>query len=147
MFLRPETDKEKSLKEELDLLKRELDKELEMKSNGEFAQRPGEDQSNLSDIISQKEKELELLIRDLDDKARIRPKAPERPGSGSGRITGSSDRPPSRSGSIDESRSLDHNGRPPSRGAGDAWSRPNSDRRAFQGGRDRGFFGSRDYDR
>lgn len=143
MLSRPETDKEKSLKEELDLLK----SELEMKRNGELARGPGEDQSDLSDIISQKEKELELLIHDLDDKATIRPKAPERPGSGSGRVTGSSDRPPSRSGSIDGNRSMDYNGRPPSRGTGDAWSRPNSDRRALQGGRDGGFFGSRDYER
>ncbi|OWM76128.1 hypothetical protein CDL15_Pgr009774 [Punica granatum] len=144
---RPETEQEKALKEELDLLKRELDKTPEMNKNSESAQGPDADQSNLSDRISQKERELEMLIRDLDDKIRFRPKAPERPGSGSGRSTGYSDRPPSRSGSIDESRGMDYNGRPSSRGTGDAWARPAGDRRAFQGGRDRGFFGSRDYDR
>lgn len=144
MFFREETEQEKVLKAELDLMKRELDRELEMKRNGESAQGPGDDQSNLSNIISQKEKELEMLIHDLDNKVRFRPKASERPGSGSGRV---SDRPSSRSGSIDEPQSVDYNGRPTSRGTGDARARSGSDRRAFQGGRDRGFFGGRDYDR
>lgn len=145
MFFRLETDQEKALKEELGLLKGELDKELEIKRNDESAQGPGEDQSSLSDILSQKEGELEVLIRDLDDKVRFRQKVPERPGSGSGRLAGSSDRPPSRSGSVDGSHSMDYNGHPPSRGTGDAWAGPNSDRRAFKGGRNRGFFGSRNF--
>lgn len=47
MFFRPETDQEKALREELGLLKRELDKELEIKRNDKSAQGPGEDQSQL----------------------------------------------------------------------------------------------------
>lgn len=140
-------DQVKALKEELDLLNRQLEKELEMNKNGESLRGPGADQSKISDLISQKEKELEMLIRDLDGKVKFKPKASERPGSGSGRAYGFSDRPPSRSGSTDESQSMDYNGRPPSRGTGNAWARPGNDRREFQGGRDWRFYGSKDFDR
>ncbi|KAK4790451.1 hypothetical protein SAY86_017755 [Trapa natans] len=143
---REETDKEKALKEELDLLKRQ-EQELEMNKNDKKFQELNADHCNLSDIISQKEKELEMLSRDLDDKVRFKPKASERPDSGLGRASGFSDRPRSWSGSIDESQSLDYDGRPPSRGTGNARARPGSDRREFQGGREGGFFSSRDFDR
>ncbi|KAK4791535.1 hypothetical protein SAY86_031948 [Trapa natans] len=143
---RVETDKEKALKEELNLLKRE-EQELETNKDGKNLHGSDADRSNLSEIISQKEKELAMLSRDLDDKVRFKPKASERPDSGSGRASGFSDRPRSRSGSIDEPQILDYDGRPPSRGTGNARARPGNDRRDFQGGRERGFFGSRDFDR
>lgn len=131
---RPETDEEKVLKEEIGDIKKELEKES------------AEGESSLQDILLQKEKDLELLIRDLDNKVRFGQKA-ERPGSGAGRTGGYPDRPPSQSGSIDGSRGVDFNDRPRSRGFNDAFARPNDDRRAFQGGRDRGGFLNRDSDR
>ncbi|KAF8040751.1 hypothetical protein BT93_B2854 [Corymbia citriodora subsp. variegata] len=143
---RPQTELEKMLKEEIENMK-EMEKELAHKANNENSQGSEGDQPSLSDAISLKEKELETLTRDLDDKVRFGQKSVERPGSGYGRSGSFSDRPPSRSGSIDESRSVDYNGRPSSRGMGDAWSRSGNDRRPFQGGRDRGFLASRDSDR
>ncbi|KAJ9169453.1 hypothetical protein P3X46_017650 [Hevea brasiliensis] len=134
---RTPTPEEKLLKEEIERLK-EDQKSL---------QGPGEDQPNLQDIISQKEKELEHLTRDLDDKVRFGQKAIERPGSGTGRSASFSERPPSRSGSFDESRSIEYTDRPQSRGTQDIWTRPGDDRRQFQGGREREFVGSRDFDR
>ncbi|XP_012085521.3 eukaryotic translation initiation factor 4B2 [Jatropha curcas] len=142
---RSETEEEKLLKEEIEHLK-ERQKELLTKGNRETLQGSDGDQSNLQDIISLKEKELEQLIRDLDDKIRFGQKAVDRPGSGSGR--GSfSERPSSQSGSFDESRSVEYIDRPQSRGAQDAWTRPIEDRRPFQSGKERGFLGSRDFDR
>ncbi|XP_076914153.1 eukaryotic translation initiation factor 4B1-like [Bidens hawaiensis] len=64
---RPETEAEKNLKEEIYNLKRE-------------------NQTGLHDTILEKEKELEQLTRDLDDKLRFAQKTVERPGSGSGRM-------------------------------------------------------------
>lgn len=149
-FCRPETEEEKKLKEEIDHLK-ELERESTIKTKRESLQEPGGDQSSLSDVIVLKEKELEALIRELDDKIRFGQKALERPGSrpgsGAGRVPGFPERPPSRSGSIEETRSMDFMDRPKSRGAGDVWSRPADDRRSFGAGRDRGFLGSRDLDR
>ncbi|XP_042500714.1 eukaryotic translation initiation factor 4B2-like [Macadamia integrifolia] len=84
-----------------------------------------------------KEKDLELLIRELDDKVRFGQKSFERPGSGAGRVAGLPERPPSQSGLSDDYRS----------GTADVWSRPGDDRRAFQGGRERGFLSNRDIDR
>ncbi|GLT36653.1 hypothetical protein SLA2020_110160 [Shorea laevis] len=130
---RPETDEEKVLKEEIDTLRKELEKD----SAG--------DQPSLRDTLLQKEKDLEMLIRDLDDKVRFGQKA-ERPGSGAGRIGGFLDRPPSQSGSTDGSRSVDFTDRPRSRGTGDIGTRLGDDRRAFQGGRERRFL-NRDLDR
>ncbi|GLT86539.1 hypothetical protein SLE2022_046730 [Rubroshorea leprosula] len=130
---RPETDEEKVIKEEIDTLRKELEKD----SAG--------DQPSLRDTLLQKEKDLVMLIRDLDDKVRFGQKA-ERPGSGAGRIGGFPDRPTSQSGSTDGSRSVDFTDRPRSRGTGDIRTRPGDDRRAFQGGRERGFL-NRDLDR
>ncbi|KAL2343107.1 hypothetical protein Fmac_004392 [Flemingia macrophylla] len=145
---RPETMEEKLLKEEIDNLKKELEKEPAMNSNKESADEAGGDQNSTHAILQQKEKELELLIRDLDDKVRFGQKAIERPGSSAGKSSGPSDRPPSRSGSFDDSRSVDFTDRPRSRGTGDMWMRPSDDRRQFQGSRERGWFsGSRDSNR
>ncbi|KAK6930943.1 Plant specific eukaryotic initiation factor 4B, partial [Dillenia turbinata] len=142
---RPETEKEKSLKEEIDNIKKELER-----ADKEQPQSSGEE-SNLRDILLLKEKDLELLTRDLNDRVRFGQKAVDRPGSGAGRVATFAERPPSQSGSFEEARSMDFVDRPRSRGTGDAWIRPGEDRRhfkgGFQGGRERGFLGSRDFDR
>ncbi|PON99080.1 Eukaryotic initiation factor [Trema orientale] len=142
---RPETEEERMLKEEIDNLKKELEKEspLTRESEEELAG----NQPNLLDTILQKERELEKLIRDLNDKVRFGQKPAERPGSGAGRGGSYLERTPSQSGSFEESRSTEFTERPRSRGTVDLWSRPSEDRRAFQGGRERGFLGSRDLDR
>ncbi|XWS63740.1 hypothetical protein CRYUN_Cryun06bG0127600 [Craigia yunnanensis] len=142
---RPETEEEKILKEEINNLKKELEKDST--PNSESAG----DQPILRDMLLHKERELEILIQDLENKVRFGQKAVERPGSGAGRIGSFPDRPPSQSGSIDSSRSVEFMDRPRSRGTADAWTRPGDDRRGFhggfQGGSDRGFLGNRDLDR
>ncbi|KAG5041133.1 hypothetical protein JHK85_013609 [Glycine max] len=145
---RPETMEEKLLKEEIDNLKKELEKESTINSNKESVDEAGGDQTSTHAILQQKEKELELLIRDLDDKVRFGQKAIERPGSSAGKSSTFSDRPHSRSGSFEDSRSVDFTDRPRSRGTGDMWMHPSDDRRQFQGSRERGWFsGSRDLNR
>ncbi|XP_022776184.1 eukaryotic translation initiation factor 4B2-like isoform X2 [Durio zibethinus] len=131
---RPETEDEKKLKEEIDNLRKELGNDST--PNSESAEK-----------LLNKERELEILIQDLDKKVRFGQKAVERPGSGAGRFGSFSDRPPSQSGSIDGSRSVEFMDRPRSRGTADSWTRPGDDRRGFQGGQDRGFLGNRDLDR
>ncbi|XP_027096909.2 eukaryotic translation initiation factor 4B2-like [Coffea arabica] len=131
---RLETEEEKNLKEEIEHLKKES------------LQKPGDDQS-LHDQILQKEKDLELLIRELDDKVRFGPKPTERPGSGAGRLTGHPERPHSQPAAYEEPRGGEFMDRPRSRGTGDAWARSMDDRRAYHGGRSRGFLGNRDTDR
>lgn len=134
---------EKLLKEEIDNLKKELEKESTINSNKESVDEAGGDQTSTHAILQQKEKELELLIRDLDDKVRFGQKAIERPGSSAGKSSTFSDRPHSRSGSFEDSRSVDFTDRPRSRGTGDMWMHPSDDRRQFQGGsRERGWFSS-----
>ncbi|TYJ49979.1 hypothetical protein E1A91_A01G172400v1 [Gossypium mustelinum] len=136
---RPETEEEKILKEEIDNLK-ELEKDLTPTSESG-------DQHSLHEKLLHKERELEMLILDLENKARFGQKVVERPGSGAGRTGSFTDRPPPQSGSIDGSRSVEFMDRPRSGGTADAWTRPGDDRRGFQGGRDRGFVGNRDMDR
>ncbi|KAL1336561.1 hypothetical protein HN51_030924 [Arachis hypogaea] len=163
-FDRPETTEEKLLKEEIDNLKKELGKESEANSNKISSDEV--DTTNKESMLLQKERELEILTRDLDNKIRFGQKAIEGPGSAIGRTTGFPDRPPSQSGSFEDSRSVDSADRPRSRGTGDMWARSNEgrgplrsnedrrplrsneDRRPFQGSRDRGWFqNSRDLDR
>lgn len=145
---RPETMEEKLLKEEIDNLKKQLEKEPTVNSNEESADGAGGDQTGTRAMLLEKERELELLIRDLDDKVRFGQKAVERPGSSAGKTAGFSDRPPSRSGSFEDSRSVDFTDRPRSRGTGDMSMRPTDDRRQFQGSKDRGWFSnSRDLNR
>ncbi|GAB4840476.1 hypothetical protein Ancab_021245 [Ancistrocladus abbreviatus] len=162
---RPETEEEKALKAEIDQLKRELEKE----SSNIASPGDSSDENSLCVQIALKERDLEILIRDLDDKVRFGQKAVERPGSG--RLAGFSERPTSQSGSSEDLRGAGRfaafSGRPPSQsgysedlegaefidqshshGTGDVWTRPNEDRRVgFQASRDRVFSGSRDYDR
>ncbi|KAL5053536.1 hypothetical protein RYX36_034218 [Vicia faba] len=136
---RLETVEEKLLKEEIDNLKKEIEKESSISSNKEVDDAAG-GQTGTRAMLLEKEKELELLIRDLDDKVRFGQKAVERPGSSSGKSAGFPDRPPSRSGSFEDSRSVDFSDRPRSRGTGDMSMRPTDDRRQFQGSKDRGWF-------
>uniref|UniRef100_A0A6N2N5W7 Uncharacterized protein n=1 Tax=Salix viminalis TaxID=40686 RepID=A0A6N2N5W7_SALVM len=142
----PETEEEKLLKEQIEHLKTEHEKELTTKVNQESQQVSVDKLPSLMEIINEKERELEILVHDLDDKVRFGPKVIERPGSGAGRSSGFSERPPSRPGSFDESRSTEFMDRPRSRGKPDIWTRPADERRSFQGGRERGFLGSRDFD-
>ncbi|GMH01554.1 hypothetical protein Nepgr_003393 [Nepenthes gracilis] len=139
---RPETEEERALKEEIGQLKKELEKELA----NDASQASGGDKTSISDLISIKERDLEILTMDLDDKVRFGQKSVERPGSGAGRFASFPERPPSQSGTSEDLRGAEFMDRPRSRGTGDVWTRPNEDRRGgFQGGRDRGFLGSRDY--
>ncbi|XP_021743498.1 eukaryotic translation initiation factor 4B2-like [Chenopodium quinoa] len=150
---RPETEEEKALKEEIENLKKELEKE----PDNDAPQETEGEQTSLRDLIKSKESDLETLTRELDDKVRFGQKAVERPGSrhgsrpgsGAGRFTNYPERPPSQSGSFDNGRVPEVMDRPRSRGTGDVWTRPGEDRRGgFQGGRDRGgFLGNRDFDR
>ncbi|KAA8533221.1 hypothetical protein F0562_033246 [Nyssa sinensis] len=144
---RPETEAEKNLKEEIDHLKKDLEKECALNATRESVQGSGEDQASLHDLILQKERDLELLTRELDGKVRFGQKVIERPGSGAGRIAGLPERPPSRSETFEESRSMEFMERPHSRGTGDVWTGQGDDRRSLQGGRERGFLGNRDIDR
>ncbi|KAK6116558.1 hypothetical protein DH2020_049664 [Rehmannia glutinosa] len=95
---RPETEEEKNLKEEIEHMKKEL------------VQKSVEDQTSIRDLILQKEQDLELLVRQLDDKVRYSQRIFERKNSGS--FTG--DRPPSRPGSYDEQPRANSHDRPPS---------------------------------
>ncbi|XP_031480040.1 eukaryotic translation initiation factor 4B1 [Nymphaea colorata] len=143
---RPETIEEKLLKGEINQLKEKLSKEPEVKLNGESDQDSSE-QPVLQDLVKKKEKELELLIQELDDKIRFGQRGGDRPGSGASRTSVVHiDRPPSQSGLSEDSRSVEYSDRPRSRGgAPDVWSKAD-DRRGFLG-RERGFLGSRDADR
>lgn len=143
---RPEAEEEKILKEEIDILRKELEEGLSLNTNKESVQESAGDVQNLRDRIKKKEHELEMLILDLDDKVRFGKKATERPGSGAGRAAVFPERPPSQ-GSFDESRSFESMDRPRSRGTADVWSRPADDKKPFQGARDRGFLGNRDMER
>ncbi|CAN4124007.1 unnamed protein product [Withania somnifera] len=108
---RPETQEEKNLKEEIEQLRKEATLCSE------------EDKINLQKVINQKERDLELLIRDLDDKVRFQ-KPIQRPGSGSGRGGGHPDRSLSQPAFYEDRRAGDQMDRPRSRSGGDAWARP-----------------------
>lgn len=143
---RPETLEEKTLKEEINHLNK-LVKEAEVNVNGESVAGTSEECISLQEQIQVKERDLEVLIHELDDKVRFGQKVSDRPSSGAGRIASFPDRPPSQSGMPEESRSMEFVERPQSRGSADVWTRSGDDRRAFQGSRERGFFGNRDMDR
>ncbi|GER51559.1 eukaryotic translation initiation factor 4Bfamily protein [Striga asiatica] len=98
----PETEEEKNLKEEIEHLKTELLK------------KPVEDQTATLNLIRQKESDLELLVRQLDDKVRYSQKIFERKSSGPFTGSGFNERPPSRPGSQDEQRRFGSLDRPPS---------------------------------
>ncbi|CAN6268259.1 unnamed protein product, partial [Urochloa humidicola] len=132
---RPESDEEKNLKEEINLMKVDL-KEIE----GKIADDPDQasvDAKNLSEKISQLESQLEQLTRELDDKIRFG----QRPRSGAGRVTAL---PPTSLADEPQATVVD---RPRSRGGMEPHSRP-EERWGFQGSRERGSFGgSRSSDR
>lgn len=142
---RPGTEEERQLKEELNQLKKALTEESEGSANGESEQSSADQQASLREQIAQREKDLEKLIHDMDDKVRFRQRASS---PGASRVAYSSDRLPSQPGTFEESKSMDFTERPHSRGrTGDSWGKPSDDRRGFQGGRETGFPGSRSMDR
>ncbi|KAL0297034.1 UNVERIFIED_CONTAM: Eukaryotic translation initiation factor 4B2 [Sesamum radiatum] len=89
------------MKEEIEHLKEEL------------PQKSGEDRSTLHGLVLKREQDLELLVRQLDDKVRYSQKIFERQSSGGVRGPGFSDRSPSQSGAYEDPRAGFHN-RPPS---------------------------------
>ncbi|XP_074295765.1 eukaryotic translation initiation factor 4B2-like [Silene latifolia] len=162
---RPETEEEKTFKEEIEILKKDLENAGKDVPDGS-----GVEEANLRGLIESKERNLEILIRELDDKVRFGQKPVERPGSGAGRpgsgagrpssgagrpgsgagrYMGFQERPPPRSETFNDYRGAETMDRPRSRGTGDnIWTRPGEDRRGgFQGNRDRGFVGNRDFNR
>lgn len=145
-LFRPETEDEKTLKEEINYLK-ELMKGAEVNANGELVAGAAEERATLHKQILTKERDLETLRCDLNSKVRFGQRAAsDRPSSGAGRIASFPDRPPSQSGMPDEPRSMEFMERPRSRGS-DVWTRSGEDRKSFQSGRERGFFANRDMDR
>ncbi|KAJ8510562.1 hypothetical protein OPV22_000996 [Ensete ventricosum] len=143
------SNEEKMLKEKINYLK-SLARETEGDLNGKFKKLSAEELSKLHEEIARKEKDLELLVHQFDEKVQVgqRTTANIRPGSGSGRSDTSSTRPPSQSGMSEGSRSIDFVDRPQSGGGtGDAWGKHVDDRRGFQGRRDKSFFESRNADR
>ncbi|RLN06935.1 eukaryotic translation initiation factor 4B1-like [Panicum miliaceum] len=121
---RPETDDERVLKEEINLLKLEL--------NENEAKMSDDDAKSLAEKITQMEKQLELLTIAMDDKIRFS----QRPGSGAGRVTAS---PPTNL--ADESQIRESMERPGSRSGMDQYAKPTEERWGFQESRDRGSFG------
>nr|XP_043637458.1 eukaryotic translation initiation factor 4B2-like [Erigeron canadensis] len=94
---RSETEAEKNLKEEIENLKRECEKESVFNAEKGY----NGNQSSLHNKILQLEGELEQLSRDLDDKLRFTQKPIERPGSGAGRVgPGFQERPGSGAGRV-----------------------------------------------
>ncbi|PKA55491.1 hypothetical protein AXF42_Ash006693 [Apostasia shenzhenica] len=146
---RPETDEEKMLKEEIDDLKKELVKETENKPDYDFTGNFAEPIKALHEQIRHREKELDQLIRKLNDKVRFGQRASTdvRPGSGAGRIPLSPDRPLSHSGMSEDSIHMEFKERPRSRGTAESWDRPMDDRRGFNSGRDLGFLAGGNVDR
>ncbi|XP_068657553.1 eukaryotic translation initiation factor 4B1 [Aristolochia californica] len=141
---RAETAEEKMLKEEINHLKKELAKESQANENGESIDKAG----SLHEELLRRERDLELLTRELDDKIRFGQRASERPGCGSGGVgPGLPERPPSQSGRQEESRSMEFVDRPRSRRSADTWSRGDDRRGAAFQGRDRGLISNRDLDR
>ncbi|CAI9775354.1 unnamed protein product [Fraxinus pennsylvanica] len=116
---RPETEEEKSLKEEIEHLKKE------------FLEKSGQEQSGLQALIFEREKDLELLMQELDYKVHYSQKMVERPSSVAGRgaisierpnwpasyedpRAGFPERPPSRPGAHEDPRAV-YSERPRSR--------------------------------
>ncbi|XP_031476171.1 eukaryotic translation initiation factor 4B2-like [Nymphaea colorata] len=144
---RPETMEEKILRNEINQLKGKLSTDAHVQLNGESDQDSGRLQT-LQDLVVKKETELELLVRELDDKVRFGQRGNDRPGSGASRTgVGYLERPSSQSGASEDSRSMEFAERPHSRGgAPDVWSRTDNGR-GFRGTKERGFPVNRDADR
>lgn len=141
---RPETEDEVKLKEEINALK-ELAKQNNDGKVAENGNASGEEnQQTLSETIMKKEKELELLITELDDKIRFDNKrGGDRPGSTGGRPFESFERPGSQSGRSDNGKNFESFERPKSRGSesggADVWTRSGEERRGMYGSRERTF--------
>uniref|UniRef100_J3LEE8 Uncharacterized protein n=2 Tax=Oryza brachyantha TaxID=4533 RepID=J3LEE8_ORYBR len=121
---RPETNEEKLLKEEIDLLRVDL-KDTETNISEE-------EKKGLSEKLSQMERELKRLTVELDDKARFG----QRPGSGSGKVTAQLP-----TNSAEESHITESMEQPRSHSNIDQNQKPVEERWGFQGNRDRGSFG------
>ncbi|TVU29427.1 hypothetical protein EJB05_20992, partial [Eragrostis curvula] len=121
---RPETTEERELKEEINLLKVELNE-----SEGKMSD---DDEKSLSEKIAQMERQLELLTIDLDDKIRFS----QRPGSGAGRVAAS---PPTNIAS--GSQYTETMERTHSRNGTEQYPKPTEERWGFQANRDRSSFG------
>ncbi|XP_062184771.1 eukaryotic translation initiation factor 4B1-like [Phragmites australis] len=129
---RPESDEEKILKEEINLLKVDL-KEIEAKISDGYDQASLEEAKKLSEKTSQMERQLQLLSIELDDKIRFG----QRPSSGAGRVrtyppTSLAEEPQATVSTMD---------RPRSRGGMEPYSKPVEERWGFQGSREKGSFG------
>lgn len=144
---RPETEEERKLKEEVNFLKELLKKsaEDEAQMNGLALEELDMDKMQLTvKELKLKEKQLERLTRDLDDKIRFGKRGGDsRPGSAAGRPFEYSERPGSRSGLSDGGRSHDSLERPRSRGgevmAADVWMSSNEGQRGVHVDRERSF--------
>jgi len=136
ILFRPESDEERNLKEEINLMKVDL-KEIEGKiSDG--SDQASVDAKNLSEKISQLESQLEQLTRELDGKIRFA----QRPRSGAGRFAA---HPPTSLAEEPQATVVD---RPRSRGGMEPPHPRQEERWGFQGSRERGSFGgSRSSDR
>ncbi|PUZ76372.1 hypothetical protein GQ55_1G285100 [Panicum hallii var. hallii] len=121
---RPETNDERVLKEEINLLKLEL--------NENEAKMSDDDAKSLAEKITQMEKQLELLTISMDDKIRFS----QRPGSEAGRVTASLP-----TNLADESQIKESMERPGSHSGMDQYPKPTEERWGFQGSRDRGSLG------
>lgn len=135
---RPETEDEIKLKEEINALKDIANQSDEGKvvENGKASGE--ENQQTLFETIMKKEKELELLITELDDKVRFdNRRGGDRPGSTGGRSFESFERPGSQSGRSDNGKNFDSFDRPKSRGnesgGADVWTRSGEERRGMYG--------------
>eukprot|EP01018_Ginkgo_biloba_P029446 Gb_01559 [translate_table: standard] len=139
---RHETEEEIKLKEEINALNDRAKQISDDQVTGNGKASDEENQPTLSETIMKKEKQLELLIRDLDDKFRLAQRSGDRPGSAVGRPFESFERPGSQSGRSDSGRNYDSFERPKSRGGegggADIW-RSGEERRGIYGNRDRGF--------
>ncbi|KAF7002096.1 hypothetical protein CFC21_017634 [Triticum aestivum] len=122
---RPESEEEKNLKEEINLLKVDL-KEIEA-----IAGDGSEQAKEVSEKISQMEKQLDLLTVELDDKIRFG----QRPSSGAGRAAAFP------SASEEPHVAVAHMDRPRSRGGVETYPKPVEERWGFHGSRERGSFG------
>lgn len=143
---RAETEEEIRLKEEINDLKahaKEIGSEQHV-VNGDTSE--GDHNALYEEILS-KEKKLELIIRELDDKVRFVKRGNDRPISAAGRPPESFDRPGSQSGRPDSGNSFESLGRPRSRGGEgggpDVWRSAEDRRGAYGGGRDK-FFSNRE---
>ncbi|XP_073007951.1 eukaryotic translation initiation factor 4B1-like [Typha latifolia] len=139
---RAETAEERMIKEHINHLKKALEEAETKMSDGSAQVSTGI--TSLREQIFDKEKELELLTTELDDKVRFGQRTTDvRPGSGAGRVTMFS-----QSDVSEESQSTESMGRPHSRGGIlDMRAKPVDDKWGFQGVQDRGSFGRRNSDR